>query len=63
MPFAAVGVEVLGSETTGTDLRTAVTMLFAAVRVEVLGSETKDLWLGAAWVKSQAERPSVSEVN
>ena len=55
MLFAAAGVEVLGSETEETNLRTvrlpyyrdesadaAVTMLFAAVGVEVLGSETEE---------------------
>ena len=55
MLFAAVGVEVLGSETEETNLRTlllpcylqlpadaAVAMLFAAVGVEVLGSETTE---------------------
>ena len=44
MLFAAVGVEVLGSETEGTNLRTLLltAMLFAAVGVEVLGSETTE---------------------
>ena len=44
MLFAAVGVEVLGSETAETNLRTVLLpcMLFAAVGVEVLGSETAE---------------------
>ena len=40
MLFAAVGVQLLGSEMEETNLRVA--MLFAAVGVEVLGSDTKD---------------------
>ena len=32
------------------------------VQVEVLDDEVF-FWLGAAWVKSRAEHPSVSEVN
>ena len=42
MLFAALGVEVLGSETAETNLDGAVTMLFAAAGVQVLGSETEE---------------------
>ena len=42
MLFAAIGVEVLGSEAEDESADAAVTMLFAAVGVQVLGSETEE---------------------